>query len=140
MPFEYQRSIRFPDTDAAGVVFFANTLRICHEAYEESLAAAGIDMASFFSASGTIVPIAKCEADYLRPLRCGDRITVRLSAMRIDVSSFSIQYEILRSGTPAKAAARARTEHVCVDTTNGKRTTLPAPLERWLEANAATGL
>ena len=42
MPFVYHRTIRFADTDAAGVVFFPNYLTICHEAYEESLAAAGI--------------------------------------------------------------------------------------------------
>ena len=41
MPFTYERTIHFADTDAAGVVFFANYLRLCHEAYEEALAAAG---------------------------------------------------------------------------------------------------
>ena len=38
MPFSYSRSVRFADTDAAGVVFFANYLALCHEAYEEALA------------------------------------------------------------------------------------------------------
>ena len=46
MPFEYQRTVHFADTDAAGVVFFANYLAICHEAYEESLGAAGIGLAA----------------------------------------------------------------------------------------------
>jgi len=36
MPFTYSRTVHFADTDAAGVVFFANFLAICHEAYEES--------------------------------------------------------------------------------------------------------
>jgi 1,4-dihydroxy-2-naphthoyl-CoA hydrolase len=32
MPFSHHRTVRFADTDAAGVVFFARTLAICHEA------------------------------------------------------------------------------------------------------------
>ena len=47
--FVYTRSIRFHETDAAGVVYFANVLVLCHEAYEASLAAAGIDLGEFFS-------------------------------------------------------------------------------------------
>ena len=34
MAFAYYYTVRFQDTDAAGVVYFANVLRICHEAYE----------------------------------------------------------------------------------------------------------
>ncbi len=64
MSFIYHRTIHFPDTDAAGVVFFANYLSICHEAYEEALAAAGVEMRSFFTASGVVVPITKSNADY----------------------------------------------------------------------------
>ena len=37
MPFAYLRTIHFPDTDAAGVVFFPNYFAMCHEAYEEAL-------------------------------------------------------------------------------------------------------
>ena len=40
MPFTYERTIRLGDTDAAGIMFFANYLVLCHEAYEASLAAA----------------------------------------------------------------------------------------------------
>ena len=133
MPFTYERTIRFPDTDAAGVVFFAHTLRICHEAYEESLAAAGIELAAFFSAAGVIVPIVKSEADYLRPLRCGDRVQVQVMPERLSADRFAIRYEIWRLGTPAKIAARVRTEHVCVDAAARQRTTLPPALVRWLE-------
>ena len=76
MPFVYQRTIHFADTDAAGVVYFANYLSICHEAYEEALANAGVDLKTFFSDNGIMIPVAKSTADYLRPLMCGDKISV----------------------------------------------------------------
>ena len=48
MAFLYTRTIRFHETDAAGVVYFANLLTLCHEAYEAALAEAGLDVKSFF--------------------------------------------------------------------------------------------
>ena len=44
MTFTYSRQIYLSDTDAAGVVYFAKGLEICHQAYEESLAEAGISL------------------------------------------------------------------------------------------------
>ncbi|MHC5822651.1 MAG: acyl-CoA thioesterase, partial [Nostoc sp.] len=49
MPFTYNRTVRFQDTDAAGVVYFASVLSICHEAYEESLEASSINIKDFFT-------------------------------------------------------------------------------------------
>ncbi|MFZ9683665.1 MAG: 1,4-dihydroxy-2-naphthoyl-CoA hydrolase, partial [Cephaloticoccus sp.] len=47
MPFIYERTIRLAETDAAGIVYFANYLGLCHEAYEAALAAAGLPVQSF---------------------------------------------------------------------------------------------
>lgn len=134
MPFTYLRTVRFADTDAAGVVFFANYLAICHEAYEESLAAAGIDLQKFFRDTGTIVPIAKSEAEYLRPLHPGDKLRVTLTAEPLTENSYAIRYEIHRLGPPEKLAARLRTEHVVTSTAKRERTPLPPPLAAWLAA------
>src|ERR1700691_850243 len=76
MSFHYHRTVHFADTDAAGVVFFANYFVICHEAYEESLAAAGIELIAFFSKAPIIIPVAKSEAVYLRPLHVGDKLRI----------------------------------------------------------------
>lgn len=48
MSFYYTRIVHFQDTDAAGVIYFANILAICHEAYEASLAAFNINLRFFF--------------------------------------------------------------------------------------------
>src|ERR1700712_361292 len=121
MAFSYQRTIHFADTDAAGVVFFANYLAICHEAYEESLAAAGINLQNFFADTGTVVPIAKSEAEYHRPLACGDKLRVTLVPTVLSENAFELRYEIFRVGPVEKRAARIRTEHVCIDSKTRER-------------------
>jgi len=133
---EYKRTIHFADTDAAGVVFFPNFLAICHEAYEESLAAAGIELNTFFGAHAVLVPVAKSAAEFLRPLACGDRISVGLRARPTGVDGYAIDYEVRRLGPPDKLAARVRTEHVCISARSRERQALPAPLAAWLKANA----
>ena len=132
MPFSYSRTVRFADTDAAGVVFFANYLVFCHEAYEESLAASGVELQTFFKSTGVVVPIAKSEAAYLRPLFPGDKLRISVSPRSLSEHSFAIDYEIFRLSPAEKVAARIRTEHVAISPTKRERVPLPAALAHWL--------
>jgi 1,4-dihydroxy-2-naphthoyl-CoA hydrolase len=135
--FSYARTIRFPDTDAAGVVFFARYLSICHEAYEEALAAAGVNLGTFFADTGLVVPITKSEAAYLRPLVCGEKIRVEVAPTRLSENSFAIDYTLWKlspTGGPAKRAAVARTEHICITSQTRERQPLPAALAAWVDA------
>ena len=133
MPFSYARTIHFPDTDAAGVVFFANDLAIAHEAYEEALAANGINLRTFFADTGTVVPIAKSEAEYLRPLVCGDKLRVTVTPILLTAHSFELRYELFRLGPPEKLAARIRTEHVCIASATRERHPFPPALATWIQ-------
>ncbi len=135
-PFIYSRTIHFPDTDAAGVVFFARYLHIVHEAYEEALAAAGVPLATFFTDHGVVVPIARSEASYLRPLQCGDRLAVEVTPTRLSENSFALDATLWKSiGAARKRAAVARTEHVCIHSTTRERQSLPTALAAWVDAS-----
>ncbi len=132
MPFSYTRTIHFPDTDAAGVVFFANYLSICHEAYEESLAAAGITLGTFFADHGVVVPVAKSEASYLRPLACGDKVRIEVTPKALSENSYAVDYMIWKQGAAEKRAAVVRTEHVCISSQTRERLPLPVNLAAWV--------
>ena len=132
MAFSYLRTIHFPDTDAAGVVFFANYLAICHEAYEEALGAAGLELKTFFADTGTVVPITKSEAEYLRPLACGDKIRVTVRPESLMEDTYAVRYEVARLGPVEKLAARVRNEHVCIATQSRERRSLPPQLAAWV--------
>jgi 1,4-dihydroxy-2-naphthoyl-CoA hydrolase len=133
MPFGYERTIHFADTDAAGVVFFANYLVICHEAYEESLLAAGIELKTFFSENGVVIPVSKSEADYRRPLFCGNKVRVTAQVSQLSEDSFEVRYDMARLGNPEKCAAKVRTEHVCIDSTSRRRKSLPDANLAWIK-------
>jgi 1,4-dihydroxy-2-naphthoyl-CoA hydrolase len=132
MAFVYQRTVRFQDTDAAGVVYFANTLAICHEAYEASLIAAGIEVRQFFRAGEIAVPIIHVEADYLRPAFCGDRHEVVLMPLSTSYHGFEIQYEIYGEGDRDRLISQALTRHVCINPVSRERQPLPQQVLDWL--------
>lgn len=133
-PFIYDRTIHFRDTDAAGVVYFANGLSICHEAYEASLAASGIELQSFFRGVEIAVPITQASIDFFKPMFCGDRIVVSLVKTLLSPESFQIEYQLFFDieSVEKKAIARALTKHVCIDSITRKRCNLSQALLKWL--------
>lgn len=135
MPFSYIYTAQFRDTDAAGVVYFASILSICHGAYEASLIAAGIDLKSFVSNPESAVPIVHVTADFFQPLYCGDRIEIGLVPRRIDAAKFEIKYHLKTPNPdPSRAiAAIATTIHVAIDPQLRKRRELPLLLVKWIE-------
>ena len=132
MPFAYSRTVHFPDTDAAGVVFFARYLSMCHEAYEEALATAGVPLGTFFADHGVIVPVSKSEATYLRSLVCGDKLRIEVTPTLLTENSYALDYVIWKTGTVDKRAAVARTEHVCISSKTRERLPLPANVAAWV--------
>ncbi len=137
----YLRTIRFAETDAAGVMYFANLLTLCHEAYEAALANAGFDLRLFFSRDGDVaVPIVHTSADFYQPMMCGDAIAVHLSSVQLSPHSFEISYEIHPQTQPAKPTkpqkpiATALTRHVCINPQRRDRQPLPAQLAQWISS------
>ena len=132
MPFVYQRTVRFGDTDAAGVVYFANVLSMCHEAYEASLAAAGMDLKGFFSGIDVALPIAHASVDFFRPIACGDRLEIHLTPKLLQESEFEIAYAVFLADQPARSVSNAHTRHVCIDLATRSRRSLPVDISQWL--------
>lgn len=142
------RSVRFGETDGAGVMHFHHLLRWCHEAYEESLERFGIPCAEVFPqapwAQGepppvappeVALPIVHCSADFLRPLRVGDPLAIALCPLRVDPGSFEVRYSFASAGEPV---ARGLTRHVAITAADRRRCMLPEPIARWLEASSLT--
>ncbi|NET33379.1 MAG: acyl-CoA thioesterase [Cyanothece sp. SIO1E1] len=131
MPFIYKRTVRFQDTDAAGVAYFARVLAMCHEAYEASLSESGINLRGFFSGSSSALPIVHADINFYQPLFCGDLLLIQLTAQQLKASEFQNHYQIF---APAEQlAAKAVTRHVCIDPKQRTRQSLPDEILRWLQ-------
>ena len=130
MSFSYKYVVQFRDTDAAGVVYFANILSICHVASEASVIGSGVNLQLFVDNPNFAVPIIHVYADFYKPLFCGDRVIIELTPRSIDIHRFEIKYQILSNNSVALATAI--TKHIVIDPQTRKRKELPEPLNNWL--------
>jgi 1,4-dihydroxy-2-naphthoyl-CoA hydrolase len=137
MPFIYARTVRFQDTDAAGVVYFANVLAMCHEAYEASLAETGIDLKQFFGKGAIAVPIVHASVDLRQPMFCGEQYAIHLTPTQLSPSKFSIQYAIFGAASTQQVStqqvSQAATIHIAIETHKRTRAALPENLTQWLQ-------
>lgn len=107
-------------------------LAICHEAYEASLSAAGIDLKEFFRGGAIAIPITHAEVDFYRPMFCGDLILIYLEAEQLSSQAFALSYRICAAESEI-VLGKAQTKHVCIDPTNRTKTDLPMHMLKWLE-------
>ena len=89
--FTYKRRIAFHETDAAGVVYFANFFRLAEEAETHALASLG----NIVTRDGYLYPRVHAEADYLAPLRFFDEVAVHCCIIRMGSSSIHWKFEIM---------------------------------------------
>lgn len=139
---QLQRTVRFGETDAAGVMHFQQLLRWCHEAYEESLERFGIPADAIFpaplwaqesgQAPSVALPILHCSADFRQPLVCGARLAIQLEPRRLNPGCFEVHYRFRCDGA---TVAEGLTRHLAITSDSRERCPLPDAINRWLEAS-----
>jgi 4-hydroxybenzoyl-CoA thioesterase len=133
-PFVHVHRVRFDEIDAAGIAYFANFFRWCHDALEALLDPIDGGYAALVTRRRLGLPAVHVEADFSRPLRFGDEVHLGVSVERIGASSCTLRFELKHSDGGAVATVR----HVVVltDLSAMKSRSMPddvrAVLERYL--------
>jgi acyl-CoA thioester hydrolase len=96
--------VYYEDTDAGGVVYYANYLKFAERARTELLRAGGFDHTALLQDHGVQIVVRNCTAEYILPARLDDALEVRSRITNMGGVSFTIRQEILR---PATDEARA---------------------------------
>lgn len=131
-----RRMVAFQDVDAAGIVFYARVFDYFHDAYVAFLRSRGAPLEKALRDRSWVAPLRRAEADYRRPLRFGEDVTVSLVRIEVNETEFHIRYRI-ESGDGV--ACEGETVHVSVDPETFRRTTIPDVLRRALEVDAGGG-
>ena len=131
-----KRTVRFGDTDAAGVVHFLELFRWCHETWEESLEKYGIVLQEIFPTTqinscqlDVALPIVQCEANYFKPLYVGDTITIELNPEKLDESSFVLRFKLVKN---SEEIGSINIKHVSINPITRERCTLSEQINMWL--------
>ena len=86
--------VYYEDTDAGGVVYYANYLRFAERGRTEALHLAGIDHVELMEQYGIWFVARRCVVDYLKPGRLDDILVVRTSIREMRNTSLLMRQEI----------------------------------------------
>ena len=132
-----KRTVRFGETDAAGVVHFLQLFKWCHEAWEESLEKYGIALQEIFPTTqrNTIqpdvsLPVVHCEANFFQPLYVGDSINTELYPEKINESSFILRFKFKKNG---EQIGLTNIKHVSINPITRKKCSLSEQMNLWLD-------
>ncbi|MGH7285567.1 MAG: acyl-CoA thioesterase [Polyangiaceae bacterium] len=129
--FSAERAVLFQDIDAAGIVFYARIFDYCHDAFFAFLAARGLSMPKVVSEGVWGSPIVHAEANYLSPLRFGDRMRVQIMSVQLGGASMRVTSRIVDfSGNVACSVSLV---HAFVDCKTVKARPVPAEVRDALE-------
>lgn len=128
--FQSTDTVRMHDTDMAGILYFAKAYRFCHDAWETLLESKNLSIRTIFEEQPYHVVIVHSEADYKFPLKCGDKLTINITILKIGNSSFTVDYQIYKEKT---LAISAKTVHVTIDAKTKTKIKIPEEIRTHLQ-------
>ncbi len=124
-------TIRLPDTDATGILFYGNYFKLAHHVYESLMDAVDFPLSYVLNHADVLLLIAHAECDYRTSLKLGDKYVVNLRVEKIGRTSFILNYEFTSDSD--SSIATAKTVHVAVENKSIKPVAVPASLREKLE-------
>jgi acyl-CoA thioester hydrolase len=132
MVFEHPVRVYWEDTDAGGIVFYANYLKFFERARTEWLRALGIGQHLLREQSGGMFVVSEARLQYHAPARLDDALIVTAELMEKGRASLTIQHRALlnneRSGSPAQLLCAGEVRIGWVDATSLRPARIPAAL------------
>ena len=132
-PFALPVRVYYEDTDAAGVVYYANYLKFMERARTDWLATLGFPLPAFERAHGVVFVVHRCEIDFLQPARLNDALAVTVEVELCRASRLVARQEVRRGET---VLTSARVTLACVDAARWRPVRIPAPLADRMETSA----
>lgn len=96
--FMHTQRVYWEDTDAGGIVYYANYLKFLERARTEWLRAHGFDQHELARSEGLAFVVRAVSVDFLRPARLDDLILVRIEHVEAGASVVRLRQSIERSG------------------------------------------
>ncbi|WP_410217763.1 tol-pal system-associated acyl-CoA thioesterase [Paracoccus sp. (in: a-proteobacteria)] len=116
--------VYYEDTDLAGIVYYANYLKFIERGRSEWLRALGVDQMALKQDTDHVFAVRRLEADYLRPARFDDLLTVVTDLVQAGPARIVVDQQVRRD---QQLLFTARVTIACLDG-QGRPVRLPAPL------------
>jgi len=120
--FTWTVRVYYEDTDAGGIVFYANYLKFFERARTEWLRAAGVDQQALMEREGAAFVVKSAAIDYHAPARLDDEITLTLDIDKLGRASIAFVQKAYKG---ERLLVEASVKVGCVDIATVRPRSLP---------------
>ena len=129
MSFRFPIRVYWEDTDAGGIVFYANYLKFFERARTEWLRSLGIGQQQLMNDVGGMFVVSRTDMRYLRPARLDDSLVVTAQLLEKGRSTLLLSQQALIAVAAAEMTVCEGTIRIgWVDKASLKPARIPAPL------------
>ncbi len=127
-PFAWPVRVYYEDTDAQGVVYYANYFKFMERARTEWLRALGADQLNMLTEQRRMFVVTETEAQILVPARFNDEIIVTAELANRSRATFDIEQNIFRDSLDGPLLVQGRVTAACIDADTHRPKRLPTSL------------
>ena len=125
----FKTRVYYEDTDAQGVVYYANYLRFFERARTEALRAAGYGQMKLMK-EGLIFVVRNVEMKLLKPARLDDELSITTSLVKLGKVSFDFNQDVFVGET---LVTQAKIQCGCLDYQKFTPSSLPEYLHKGMK-------
>ena len=93
--FHYQVKVYYEDTDAGGVVYYANYLKFLERARTEALLSIGLSNTKIKKEFGTLIIVKSCNIEYKKSARLEDELNIETHIISLKKTSLIMKQLIM---------------------------------------------
>jgi len=113
-PYAWQVQVYYEDTDAGGVVYYANYLKFMERARTEWLRSLGVEQDELVKDRNVLFAVRSVQIAYKRPARFNDLLAVTVEPLALKPASISIRQSITQQRNEGLLLASADVNVVCL--------------------------
>jgi len=124
--FVWPVRVYYEDTDAGGVVYYANYLKFMERARTEWLRELGFEQDELRDKQGVIFAVRHIEADYRRPAKFNDQLLVSVKMIGFGAASLSLDQAV--TGITGDILCTGQVQVACLNAQSLRPQRLPGPI------------
>ncbi len=128
-PFRLPIRVYYEDTDAAGIVYYANYLKYMERARTEWLASVGYELSALERVEGIVFVVHRVEIDYRIPAKLGEKLDATLTLVELHRARMIVMQDVVRAND---VLTHARVTIACLDRATWRPARIPAALHEHL--------
>jgi len=129
--FHWPVRVYWEDTDAGGVVYYANYLKYLERARTEWLRRLGYEQDQLIREAGILFAVRRVEIDYLLPARFNDALVVEARIESLSKVALTFRQRILRA--PTQVLSEAEVKVVCLDKDSFRPSAIPQDIREKIQ-------